>query len=438
MDKTYTSEFEKQTVSKVSRRLLPLLVACMFIAFLDRINIGFASLQMNSALGLSSAAYGFGAGLFFIGYFFFEVPSNMILEKIGARIWITRIMITWGFIAIGFAFVQGEKSFYIMRFLLGAAEAGFFPGVIFYLTKWFRAKERAAATAIFISGSYVAGIIGAPLSGGIMTYMNGLQGLDGWQWLFIVEGIPAVILAFIIWFYLPEKPQNAKWLEPEEREWVVDVISKEEAALTEKEHKSLLSALASPRTLMLSLVYVCYVGGNIGLQLWMPQIIQKVAGAATSTMNITLLTTLPYIAIIIAMIFWARHSDKTRERRWHVSVASLVAAVGLVISASASSLTISMLGLIITGLGMGGAQPTFWASVTQILDPKEAAVAIAVVNSVGNLGGFFGPNLMGVASTITGQYNAGIYIFASCFVLLLIFMQVLYKTNQKRFIDTMS
>lgn len=431
MSKKYTPEFEKKVVSKLSRRILPLLVMCMFIAFLDRINIGFASLQMNKALELSPAAYGFGAGLFFIGYFIFEVPSNMVLERVGPRKWIARIMVTWGILAAAMAFVRGPNSFYVMRFLLGVAEAGFFPGVIFYLTFWFRAKERALATATFISGSYVAGIIGAPLSGVIMSNLNGALGFAGWQWLFVIEGIPAVILAFIVWYYLPDSPETSAWLETEEKEWVAGVITEEREMNTGKEHMGLLSVLTRPRTLLLSLTYILYVTGNLGLQLWMPQII-KTMGVGISTMNVTLLTTLPYFAIIFAMILWSRHSDNSGERRWHLTIAAIIAAIGLSTAAGAQSLTVGMMGLIITGLGLGGTQPTFWASVTQILDPKEAAVAIALVNSIGNLGGFFGPNLMGLAQAQTGHYNAGVYIFASCFIGVIILMQVIYLTNRQR------
>lgn len=430
-----TLEFEKQVVGKVSRRVLPLVIVCMFISFLDRINIGFAALQMNAELNLSAAAYGFGAGLFFIGYFAFEVPSNLILQKVGPRIWIARIMVTWGLVACCFALIKGETTFYILRFLLGLAEAGFVPGVIFMLTFWFRAKERAFAMGAFIGGSYVAGIVGSPLSGLIMTYMNEVLGIAGWRWLFIIEGFPAIVLAFFVLKYLSDKPDKAKWLTSEEKTWLNNAIAEEQKAVGEEKHISVWKALIRPRTLLLSLAYVCYVGGNIGLQLWMPQII-KTMGSGLSMMSVTALTALPYIAILLAMLLWSRHSDKTKERMWHVTIAAVVAAIGLVISAGASSLTVGLFGLIITGLGLGGTQPTFWASATQILDPRESAVAIAVINSVGNLGGFFGPNLMGYFKSLTGRYNTGIYIFAASFILMIVLMYIVYQTNKKRFQDS--
>jgi ACS family tartrate transporter-like MFS transporter len=429
MTEVFTDE-QKQTIRLIRGKLLPLLVICMFVCFLDRINVGFAALTMNKALNLSAAAYGLGAGLFFVGYFIFEVPSNLIMEKVGPRIWITRIMLTWGVIAALMAFVQGAKSFYAMRLLLGLAEAGFFPGIVLYITYWFPKRERALATGTFLIGSYLGGALGSPISGLILSYFNGAAGLAGWQWLFVLEGIPAVILGFIVWRYLPDRPQQVKWLSQEQKNWLVSTIENENKEIQEAKHISLWTALTRPKTLLLCLIYLCFATGNLGLTLWMPQII-KLMGQGLSNLSVTLLNMLPFWFCILALVVWSRHSDKTGERKWHVSSATFVAAIGLAVAAAAPNLTVGMIGLILAGLGFGGGQPTFWATATQTLDPREAAAAIALINSVGNLGGFFGPNIMGIASSITSHYNAGVYCFAISFVLAVLLLQLLFLINKK-------
>lgn len=428
-----TPEFESRVMRKRIKYLMPLLVTCMFVAFLDRINVGYASLTMNKELGLSAAAYGFGAGLFFLGYFIFEVPSNLVLEKVGARKWMTRIMITWGILAAAMAYVQGPKSFYVMRFLLGAAEAGFFPGAILLLTYWFRKKERAQASAIFLIGSYLGGAIGSPISGLIMTYLNGAMGLSGWKWLYIAEGIPALILAFAVWFHLSENPSDAKWLTSEEKDWIVNSIKEESGTDGEKKHISVWKALTSANALLLSFIYILYNIGSLGLKMWLPQIVSTLGKAhSLSTLAITLYTMMPYWVIILFAVVLSRHSDKTGERRWHITLASLVTAVGLFVTASATNFVVGILGLIVVGIGLGGTQPTFWGTTTQVLEAGEAAAAIALINSVGNLGGFIGPNVVGIAETVTGQFNAGVYVFAGCFALIALTIQIIYKINREK------
>ena len=429
---TITTDVEKSTTSKIAKKLMPLLVICMFIAFLDRINIAFAALTMNKDLGLSAEVFGLGAGLFFLGYVVFEVPSNLILVKVGPKRWFARIMITWGLIAAGMAFVQGAKSFYIMRVLLGLAEAGFAPGAIFLLTLWYRKRERAQAAGIFHCGSFLGAAVGAPLSGLIMTYLHGTMGLTGWQWLFIAEGLPAVIMAFVVLKYLPNRPRDAKWLKSEEREWITQTIEAENRAEAEVEHISVWQALTSPKTLLLSFIYFCFCVGALGLTIWLPQLIKALGKAQNlSTLAITLYTMLPFWLIIFSLVISGRHSDKTGERRWHLTIASLVCACGLFVTAGATSLTIGICALIVVGIGLGGVQPAFWGAATDMLDPKEAAAAIALICCVGNLGGFVGPYLVGLAKALTGEFNVGVYIFSGCFALVAILIHVVFAITKK-------
>lgn len=426
-----THEVDRQTINKIFLKLMPLLMIGAIVAYLDRVNVGFAALTMNQDLGISASSFGLGAGLFFIGYFIFEVPSNMLLEKFGPRLWLARIMLTWGIIAVGFGFIHGVNGFYIMRVLLGIAEAGFSPGVMLLLTYWFPARSRARAISLFISAVYFGGVIGAPLSGLILTYCNGLMGLAGWRWMFILEGIPAILLAYFYIRYLDNSPREAAWLTNKEKEEVINVIEKENRAKREIEHVSVWKALTNPLTLLMAGSYFLVLVGMFAMNMWIPLIIKEL-GNNLSTMTISLYSMLPSLVIVVSMLAFAHHSDKTGERRWHYTAAILIGAVGFLIAAGNHGFAISLFGLLTVGFGIGGFTPTFWGYATETLGAKEAAVGIALINATANLGGFFGPSIMGFVKDFTGDFFAGFYFLAGCFVLTAIVMQIVHKMRMKK------
>jgi ACS family tartrate transporter-like MFS transporter len=319
---------ERAVLERVTRRLIPFLFVLYIVSYLDRVNVGFAALQMNQDLGFSAAVYGFGAGIFFVGYFLFEVPSNLILQRVGARLWIARIMITWGLVASAMMFIRDANSFYMVRFLLGVAEAGFFPGIVLYLTYWFPAAERAHTTALFMTATAVAGAIGGPISGALLS-LHSIGGLAGWQWLFLLEGVPAMLLGFAVLVYLPDRPTHAAWLAPGERAWLSDRLAREGAATHVA--GSLRAGLLSGPVWLFALLYLLLVMGVYGLSLWLPQI---VAGfGRLNDFQIGLISAVPYLIAAVVMVRVAAHSDRVQERRWHVGVALLVGAAGLALSA---------------------------------------------------------------------------------------------------------
>ena len=319
------SELEKRVMRKISFRIVPFIMLLYFIAFIDRVNIGFAALTMNKDLGFSPAVFGLGAGIFFLGYFLFEVPSNLILNKVGARLWIARVMITWGIVSAIFAFIRGETSFLILRFLLGVAEAGFFPGIILYLSFWFPARYRAGVVSLFMAAAPISVVLGSPLSSALLE-MDGLLGLKGWQWMFIMEAIPAFLLGFVVLGYMTDKPEKATWLKDDEREWLVDEMNAEHAAKAATASHSIWRGLADMRVLALSLIYFGTSAGLYTLGIWAPQIIKEFG---LSTLQVGFLNAVPPTVAVVAMVLWARHSDKTNERTWHVVVACIAAAAGL-------------------------------------------------------------------------------------------------------------
>ncbi len=413
---------EKRVLRKVTRRIVPFVMLLYFIAYLDRVNIGFAALTMNEDIGLSAAAFGFGAGIFFIGYFLFEVPSNLILHRVGARVWIARIMLTWGLISGAMAFVQGPTSFYVLRFLLGAAEAGFFPGIILYLSYWYPARHRAGVTALFMAAVPLSIAIGSPISGGLLL-MDGVLGLHGWQWLFLVEAAPAVLLAGVVLVYLTDRPEKAKWLDDEEREWLTaEMQAEEKEVATEHGTQSALRALANPWVLSLALVYFGTSAGLYTVGIWSPQIIAQhgVGPFATGLIN-----AVPPVLAVLAMVLWARHSDRTGERNWHVFAACLVAAAGLGMAAFTNSLLAVVLALVLVSAGVSSAKPPLWSIPTQFLTGAAAATGIATINSIGNLGGFAGPFIIGWIKEQTGGYRGGLLavgaalVFSAALVILL-------------------
>lgn len=399
---------DQDIYSKVFWRFIPLLVICWVVAYLDRVNISFAKLQMQSELGLSDAVYGLGASVFFIGYFLFEVPSNVVLHRIGARVWITRIMVTWGIASACALFIRSETSFYVIRFLVGALEAGFVPGVLYFFTKWFPADKRARINTIFMSGIAFCGIIGGPLSGSIMKFADGSLGLAGWQWLFLLEGLPAIILGLIVWLYLDDEIADAKWLSQEEKTaWSNQVAKDDKSAETHL----FSAALREPATYTLSLIYLVLAGGIYGLVFWMPQLI-KTAGTQ-DTFVIGLISALPYLVAGISMILLGKNSDRTGERRWHLALATLAGGVGYFLSGYYSDNTIALLiGLVIAATGIISAIGLFWVFPQRFLGGMAAAAGIALINSIGQLGGIISPYMVGKVKDLTGSATWGLYAIA--------------------------
>jgi ACS family tartrate transporter-like MFS transporter len=392
---------------KVAWRLAPLLMACYFVAFLDRVNVGFAALSMNQDLGFDSTIFGTGTGIFFIGYFFLEVPSNLVLEKVGARRWIARIMFTWGLISAAMALVWNEPTFYVARFLLGAAEAGFFPGVVLYLTYWFPAPHRARMVGLFMAAVPISGVIGSPLSGWLLG-LDGTLGLHGWQWLFILEGLPSMLLGAVVWRYLTDRPSQAGWLTAAERERLEESLARERAHREAVRHYRLGEALADGRVLALALLYLGLVTGLYGVTFWLPQIVKGFGGL--SDLEVGFIVALPTLASAIAMVAWTRHSDRTRERPWHVALPAFVGALGLIASAGVSDPTLSMIALSVALVGIYAAIATSWTLPTAFLSGTAAAGGLALINSIGNLGGFAGPYFMGWIKAATGEYSLAFLI----------------------------
>jgi MFS family permease len=399
---------ETKTYHKVDVRLLPFLFLCYILAYLDRVNVGFAKLQMLKDLSMSDAAFATGAGIFFIGYFFFEVPSNVLLKKFGARMWIARIMISWGVISACMIFVKGEWSFYAMRFLLGLAEAGFFPGVIFYLTLWYPSRLRASRTAWFVAAIAVSGVIGNPISGWIMDRLNGAMNLAGWQWLFLSEGIPSVIVGVWVIYYLDSSIEEAKWLTPEEKALLANNLIAEDKHKTE--HK-LADAFTSGKVWVLCAIYFTLMIGLYGIAFWLPTIVK--AFGIKGYLRVGLITAIPYGVAVVGMIFLSLHSDKTGERRLHYVFNVTAGAIGLVLSGIfASHPVLAIVFLSIGTLGVIGSMPLFWPLPSAFLAGTAAAAGIGIVNSVGNLGGYFGPNIPIWAKLVSSDQSAALYIIA--------------------------
>ena len=378
-------------LSKVRKRLLPFLFALYVIAYLDRINVGFAALQMNGAIGLSQAAFGFGSGIFFLGYFIFEIPSNLILRRVGARRWIARIMISWGIAATATMLVRGASSFYALRFILGVAEAGFFPGIIYYLTFWFPERERARGIALFMTATALAGVISGPVSGLILG-LDRVGGLAGWQWMFMLEGLPAIMMGFAVWFYLPDRPADAAWLSASEVASITADIAND-ARPSHLAHANFSRALFSGRVWMLTLFYFLFAFGLYGINFWLPQILKGFGDLSVTAIGFV--SAIPFAAAAIAMVLVARSSDAMGERRIHLASCALVAAVGLLAAAYARNPIAELACITIAAAGTSSCVGPFWAIPSSILGEEAAAGGIALINSVGNLGGFAGPYAAG-------------------------------------------
>ena len=402
---------QRSTVTLIGRRILPLIFIGYVIAYLDRVNIGYAQLEMGTALGIKAAAYGFAAAIFFIGYFFFEVPSNLMLRRFGARIWITRIMITWGIVAMATGFVTNVEMLYVMRFLLGVAEAGFFPGMILYLTQWFRAKDRSVALGWFILAQPIAFIIGGLVGGVILDHVTWF-GLAGWRWLFILTGLPAVIVGLVNLVALPNSPQSARWLTPFQARWLSSTLSAEQGVAASHGVRAQLSALRERRVLHLAAIYLAAVTGANGFALFLPLIVKQLNPTYSAT-NIGGVATIPFVAAAVMILVNARLSRAVRERKYYVIASVLVAAIGilLVITFRGSPL-VAMVGLCLAGIGVFAYLPPFWTMATTGMSVTHAAVGVAAVNSIGNIGGFIGPYLVGQGANSTGV-TAGLFVPAA-------------------------
>jgi MFS transporter, ACS family, tartrate transporter len=399
---------ERSTMRKVYWRLLPLTILVYFLCYLDRINVGFAALTMNKDLGLDAATYGMAAGAFFWGYFLFEVPSNIILEKVGARIWIGRIMVTWGLLSGATAFSVGPWSFLTMRFLLGLAEAGLFPGMILFFTYWFPDWHRARIVSGFMVALPLAVAAGAPMSTALLE-LNGLWGLAGWKWMFIAEAIPTVLVGIFLLFCVTDRPHLARWLGEEERSWLISTLETERRLVEAKRKVSFWQSFWNPKVLWLTLNYFGIVTASVGMLLFLPQIVKQLG---LTNMQVGWVTMIPYLCAVIAMLGWGWVSDRLGERRWTLSLACLVSAAGLVIAAQNLGTVWALVGISIAAMGFYGSKGPFWAIPSMILTGTAAASGIAWINSVGNLGGFFGPTMVGWAKDYTGNFAGGLYALA--------------------------
>jgi MFS transporter, ACS family, tartrate transporter len=400
---------EQSTMRKVYWRLLPLCVLTYFLCYLDRINVGFAALTMNKDLGLDAATYGMAAGAFFWGYFLFEVPSNIILEKVGARLWIARIMVTWGVLSGATAFCVGPWSFLTVRFLLGLAEAGLFPGMILFFTYWFPDRHRARIVAGFTVALPLAVAAGAPMSTALLG-LNGLWGLAGWKLMFLAEAAPTVLVGIFILFFVTDRPSVAHWLSDEERGWLIATLDTERGLIEAKRKVSLWRSFWDPKILLLTLNYFGIVGASLGMLLFLPQMVKQLG---LTTMQIGWVTMIPYICGAISMLVWGFISDRMGERRWNLFGACVVATVGLIIAAQTIGSAWAVVGMSIAAIGFYGSKGPFWSMPSMILTGTAAASGIAWINAIGNLGGFFGPTAVGLAKSYTGSFAGGLYALAA-------------------------
>ncbi|MDB5737509.1 MAG: transporter [Sphingomonas bacterium] len=403
--------FERATVRRVFRRIVPLCFLLYIVSYIDRANIGYAALQMNAELGLSSEAFGLAAGVFFIGYFLFEVPSNLLMARYGARAWIARILIGMGLVSMATAFVQSANQLYVLRFLLGVAEAGYFPAIIIYLTAWFRSKEQATVVAMFTAAIPVSYVIGTPVSTFIMDHVSGF-GLTGWRWMLIIEGLPAVIGGIATYWLLVDRPANARWLDAEQRDWLEAEIAIDHAGSGAMRHLSTWKAISDPKVLYLSAIYFVYQAGSLGVGYWLPQIL-KASAKSLSDVEIGLIATLPYVAATIGMIWWSRRSDRTGERQRHSAWPLLLAGIALGAVATVKGPFPAAILLAFALTGFYAFKAPFWTLPGLFLSRTTAAVSIAAINSIGNLGGFVGPYAVGWFTKATGAPAAGLLFLAA-------------------------
>jgi MFS transporter, ACS family, tartrate transporter len=425
-------DLETRVVRKLRWRILPFVMLLYFVSFLDRVNVGFAAFSMSADLGLNASMFGFGSGIFFLGYVLFQIPSNLILLRVGARVWIALVVIAWGFVSIASAFVVGPHSFYAMRFLLGLAESGFFPGTLLYLSLWFPARYRAAAIAFFMAAAPLSTAIGSPISGALMELPK-FWGLMNWQWLYIIEALPAVFLGLLTFRVLTDRPEDAHWLEEEERAWLIQTLEVERIESskhtgTRVAKNEVLAALCDPRVLALALVYS---GGSAGLYVfgfWSPLILKQYGYSA---MTIGWLNSAPGLFAIIGMVLWARHSDVTLERTWHVAIASLVTCAGFVWAGWATAAIPVIVALAIANIGVNSTKGPVWAMPSMFLTGASAAAGIAMINSMGNFGGFIGPVVVGWLKDKVGNYAGGLYFVGGMMALSAVVVVLLSRQTSR-------
>jgi MFS transporter, ACS family, tartrate transporter len=400
---------EQRTMRKVVRRLVPYLMLCYFFCFLDRVNVGFAALQMNTDLGFSASIFGFGAGIMFVTYMLGEAPSNLVLVRVGARRWIARIMVTWGLLACAMALVSGTKSFYTVRALLGAAEAGFFPGIIYYLSTWFPATHRARVTGLFMACIPLSSAIGSPVSTALL-YLDGALGLRGWQWMFVMEGLPPIVLGFVTWFYLTERPAEAKWLDADERMWLSETIENESTRKQKQLDISVLQTFFNPRVLALGVVCFGLASLLFGVGFFLPTIVKNFG---LTNMQTGWVSIIPPAAGAAAMIWWGRHSDRTMERKRHLLASMTVAALGVAAAAFIDDPVLKMVAFTVSAVGLNASNPVFWTLAPSFLTGASAAVGIAYINSFAALGAFIAPSMMGLVKDATGSFTYGLLALAA-------------------------
>ena len=410
------------------RRLMPYLFFIYVIAYLDRVNVGFAALGMTGDLGFAPHVVGTGGGIFFLGYFLLEIPGTILVEKWSARGWIARVMITWGILAILTGFIHTTTQFYWIRFLLGAAEAGFFPGIIVYLTHWFRYEDRAKAVAMFMAAIPISQVVGAPVSGALLK-LNWM-GLAGWRWLFVLEGAPAVIFGVVTIFYLTDWPHQAKWLADDERDWIISELEIEKQQKQAHQHRNILKSLGQPAVLTLALAYFFIVTSNYGLIFWLPTMLKKLSGL--TNFQVGLISALPYCAGLVAMLIVGWSSDRTRERRWHTALPMMIAALGLFLAAlTQNSAPMTVAVLCVAAMGINSYLPGFWSLPTTFLTGTAAAASIGLINSIGNLGGFAGPYIVGRLVEATGSFFGGVIYLSMSALMAALLILALRRVSAK-------
>lgn len=422
-----THSLEHLTLKKITWRIVPFVMFAYFIAFFDRINIGFAALTMNQDLGFSSTVFGVGAGMFFIGYFLTDIPSNIILQKVGPRIWLARIMVSWGAIAACMMFVETATGFYILRFLLGVAEAGFFSGIILYLSTWFPVKRRAQVIAFFMAAAPISAMLGSPLAGTILS-LHGALGLKGWQLMFLIDAVAAILLGIFTLFYLNDRPEKNRWLNQKETDWLITTLAQERNAQGSQAKTSIWKGLTDIRVLTLAVVYFGTSAGLYSLNIWSPQFIKSFG---LSTFQIGFVNAIPAALSVVAMILWAKHSDKTKERTWHVVSACLLACVGFILAGSLHSLPLAIFALILANIGISSCKPPLWSIPSLFLNGPAAAAGLAAINSIGNLGGFAGPAVIGWLKETTGDFSLALYCVAGMLVISAL-LTLSIEINRKR------
>jgi ACS family tartrate transporter-like MFS transporter len=422
------TRIEQRVMRKVYLRLLPFSVLCMFVCYLDRVNVGFAALTMNKDLGLSAYFFGLGAGAFYGGYCLFEIPSNLVLERVGARFWLARIMVTWGLFSGGMAFVHGPVSFVALRFLLGAAEAGFFPGILFYFHSWFPMRHRGRMISWFTVATPVSVALGGPISTGLLG-LDGVFGLRGWQWVFVAEAIPALILGFVLLVYLRDRPTEAAWLTAEEKDWLTAELARERRELEAVRTYTLFQALTNIRVQALAVIYFGVVTASVGLVIFVPQIIKQMG---VSNLQTGFLTMIPYVVGTVSMIVWGYASDRMGERRWNLFFGCLVGALGLVLAGMLGRSFWALAAMCLATIGFYGSKGPFWPLPSSFLTGTAAAAGMALINSVGNLGGFFGPFIVGWIKDSTGSFDDGLYALAGFMVLAAIVTVIGVKGRRPR------